>query len=134
MPGRIEVGRQLDYSVNWKRTRRENRRFMRAAVLGDRIPRMSTGSRKQKRGKRLPAIVPRFLKGAVTIGAIPALVGACSTPKRPQPVVAAYGGALQPVVAYYAADAGVQPRPPLPPVVAMYTPPVVPVVPADAAV
>ncbi|MBV8761586.1 MAG: hypothetical protein JO257_30100 [Deltaproteobacteria bacterium] len=71
-----------------------------------------------KRGKRkaAPAIVPRFLKNAVTIGVIPALAGACEKPHR-----------VQPVVAYMAPpsprDAS-EPMPP-PPVVAAYQPPVV---------
>ena len=91
---------------------------------------------RSKRGKRkaAPGIVPRFLKGAVTIGAIPALVGACDKPRRvqpvvayfappspddanealrppPPPVVAAYQRDVQPVVAAYAVDAALAPRP-----------------------
>jgi hypothetical protein len=86
---------------------------------------------RSKRGKRkaTPGIVPRFLKGAVTIGAIPAIAAACqqSHPK------------MQPVVAYMASpperpeDATVMPNPP---VVAAYqqpdSPPVAP--PIDAGV
>lgn len=83
---------------------------------------------KAKRGKRkaVPAIVPRFLKGAVTMGVIPMLAGGCEKPRRvqpvvayfappedamrpPPPVVAAYQ--VQPVVAAYAADAAVS-KPP----------------------
>lgn len=67
---------------------------------------MTSRNRKQKRPKRLPAIVPRFLKGAVTIGAIPTLLGACDKRHRPA-VVAAYS---QPVVAAYV------PQPDQPPV------------------
>ena len=73
-----------------------------------------------KRGKRkpAPAIVPRFLKGAVTIGAIPAIAAACGKPQNK----------MQPVVAYMAApparsdDASTtpDPAPPPPPVVAAY--------------
>jgi hypothetical protein len=63
-----------------------------------------------KRGKRKPPqIVPKFLKNAVVVGAIPALVG-CTKPPRQQPVVANYTQP-QPVVAAY--------QPP-PPVVAAY--------------
>ena len=69
-----------------------------------------------KRGKRkaAPAIVPRFLKGAVTVGAIPALVAACGPSQR----------RTQPVVAYMATpaapdEASVTPNPP---VVAAYQP------------
>jgi hypothetical protein len=70
-----------------------------------------------RRGKRkaAPAIVPRFLKGAVTIGAIPAIVAACGQSHRQ----------VQPVVAYMAAppappdEASVAPDP-SPPVVAAY--------------
>jgi hypothetical protein len=71
-----------------------------------------------RRGKRkaAPAIVPRFLKSAVTIGAIPAIVAACGQSHR-----------VQPVVAYMAApaaapdEASVAPNPPPnPPVVAAY--------------
>ena len=80
-----------------------------------------------KRAKRkpAPAIVPRFLKGAVTIGVIPA-IAACSKPQRMQPVVA-YMAAPAP-----AQEAGVTPNPPVvaayqppppPPVVAAMTPP-----------
>jgi hypothetical protein len=82
---------------------------------------------RSKRGKRkaAPGIVPRFLKGAVTIGAIPALVGACDKPRR-----------VQPVVAYFAppppADANEALRPPPPPVVAAYQRDVQPVVAAYA--
>jgi hypothetical protein len=89
------------------------------------------GSKRKKKGA--PAIVPRFLKGAVTIGAIPALAAGCGTPVRrqppvvayfappapedasegptrlPPPVVAAYQ--TQPVVAAYATDAGAAPPP-----------------------
>jgi hypothetical protein len=91
---------------------------------------------RSKRGKRKPApgIVPRFLKGAVTIGAIPALVGACEKPHQvqpvvayfappspqdasvtrpPPPVVAAYQRDIQPVVAAYAVDAALAPPPPI---------------------
>ena len=95
---------------------------------------MSSRNRKPKRAKRLPAIVPRFLKGVVTIGAIPTLVGACDK-GRPavQPVVAYYS---QPVVAAYVgppapppavADAGVDAPGVVPtqPVVAAYVPAVV---------
>lgn len=84
---------------------------------------------KAKRGKRkaVPAIVPRFLKGAVTMGVIPMLAGGCDKPRHvqppvvayfappedamrpPPPVVAAYQ--VQPVVAAYAADAAIA-RPP----------------------
>jgi hypothetical protein len=71
-----------------------------------------------RRGKRkaAPAIVPRFLKGAVTIGAIPAIVAACG-PAHPR---------MQPVVAQMAApppepdEAGMTPNPP---VVAAYQQP-----------
>ena len=90
---------------------------------------------RSKRGKRkaAPGIVPRFLKGGVTIGAIPALVGACDKPRRvqpvvayfappspddanealrpPPPVVAAYQRDVQPVVAAYAVDAALAPPP-----------------------
>jgi len=71
-----------------------------------------------KRGKRkpAPAIVPRFLKDAVTIGVIPA-IAACSKPQRVQPVVA-YMAAPAP-----AQEAGVTPNPP---VVAAYQPPPAP--------
>ncbi|HET9987935.1 MAG TPA: hypothetical protein VFQ65_05430 [Kofleriaceae bacterium] len=74
-----------------------------------------------RRGKRkaAPAIVPRFLKGAVTIGAIPAIAAACGPSQRQ----------VQPVVAYMAAPAAtaddaasVAPNPPPPPVVAAYQP------------
>jgi len=66
-----------------------------------------------KRGKRkpAPAIVPRFLKGAVTIGAIPAIAAACGNSQS----------RMQPVVAYMAApparsdDASTTPDPPPPP-------------------
>lgn len=103
-----------------------------------------------KRGKRraAPAIVPRFLKGAVTIGVIPALVGACDKPRRVQPVVAyfappspqdadvphpqppvvaAYQREIQPVVAAYAVDAAVV-APPLD----AAAPPIDAAVPVDA--
>lgn len=64
-------------------------------------------ARKNRPPKRMPAIVPRFLKNAVTIGAIPALVG-CDK-GRPeqhvQPVVAQYIDKSPPVVAAYAPDA-----------------------------
>jgi hypothetical protein len=73
-----------------------------------------------RRGKRkaAPAIVPKFLKGAVTIGAIPAIAAACG-PSHPR---------MQPVVAYMATpaerpdEASVTPNPPPPPppVVAAY--------------
>ena len=65
---------------------------------------------KAKRGKRkaVPAIVPRFLKGAVTVGVIPMLAGGCEKPRRVQP----------PVVAYFAPPEDAM-RPP-PPVVAAY--------------
>ncbi|HSD87979.1 MAG TPA: hypothetical protein VLB44_10715 [Kofleriaceae bacterium] len=78
---------------------------------------MSSRTRRPKRAKRLPAIVPRFLKGIATIGAIPTLAGACEKGSpRMQPVVAQYSA---PVVAAYALDA----EPPLPaPVVAAYVP------------
>jgi hypothetical protein len=75
-----------------------------------------------KRGKRkaAPAIVPRFLKGAVTIGAIPAFAAACGQ-SHPR---------MQPVVAYMATpaeppdEASVAPNPPPPPpVVAAYQQP-----------
>ena len=106
-----------------------------------------------KRGKRkaVPAIVPRFLKGAVTIGVIPALAGGCEKPRHVQPpvvayfappapedamrphppVVAAYQRNVQPVVAAYAVDAAPQAPPPVaaampplppPPVVAAMVP------------
>jgi len=79
-----------------------------------------------KRGKRkpAPAIVPRFLKGAVTIGVIPA-IAACSKPQRMQPVVA-YMAAPAP-----AQEAGVTPNPP---VVAAYQPPAPPPVVAAMAI
>jgi hypothetical protein len=73
-----------------------------------------------KRGKRkaAPAIVPRFLKNAVTVGAIPALAASCGSPHR-----------VQPVVAYFAppspGDANDGTNRPPPPVVAAYQPPVV---------
>jgi len=80
---------------------------------------------KAKRGKRkaVPAIVPRFLKGAVTMGVIPMLAGGCEKPKRVQPPVVAYFAPpedairpqppvvaayqLQPVVAAFAVDAAI---------------------------
>jgi hypothetical protein len=91
----------------------------------------------RSKGKRkaAPGIVPRFLKGAVTIGAIPAIAAACgqshprmqpvvaymaSPPAPPDeasvqpnpPVVAAYQQPeVQPVVAAYAIDAGVDAAP-----------------------
>jgi hypothetical protein len=101
----------------------------------------------KRRKKGAPQIVPRFLKAAVTIGAIPALAAGCAksarrqppvvayfappspadatTPNVVQPVVAAYQNEIQPVVAAYALDAGpVQPPdagPPIrPAVVAAY--------------
>jgi hypothetical protein len=100
-----------------------------------------------KRGKRkaVPAIVPRFLKGAVTLGVIPALAGGCEKPRPVQPVVAYFAppapqDAMRPpvVAAYQPAppvDAGVDapkkapvdapaaPPPPPPPVVAAMVPP-----------
>lgn len=84
---------------------------------------------KAKRGKRkaVPAIVPRFLKGAVTMGVIPMLAGGCEKPRRVQPPVVAYMAPpedamrpqppvvaaykVQPVVAAYAVDAAIV-RPP----------------------
>jgi hypothetical protein len=85
---------------------------------------------RSKRGKRkaVPAIVPRFLKSAVTIGVIPAI--ACG-PSHPR---------MQPVVAYMATpapgpdEASVTPNLPNPPVVAAYQqpPPPPPVVAAFA--
>ena len=67
-------------------------------------------AKKNRSPKRMPAIVPRFLKNAVTIGAIPALVG-CDK-GRPeqhvQPVVAQYIDKTPPVVAAYAPDAPVR--------------------------
>src|SRR5258706_11069026 len=87
---------------------------------------MSSKNRKPKRASRLPAIVPRFLKTAVTIGAIPALVG-CEKghQTRMQPVVAQYVEPA-PVVAAYTPDAA-PPTPIQPPVVAavVLQPPVV---------
>jgi hypothetical protein len=96
------------------------------------------GAKRKKKGA--PAIVPRFLKGAVTIGAIPALAAGCGTPMHRQP----------PVVAYFAPpapeDASEGPTRPPPPVVAAYqvqpvvaayatdARPVAPSVPVDAAV
>jgi S-DNA-T family DNA segregation ATPase FtsK/SpoIIIE len=67
-------------------------------------------ARKNRRPMRLPAIVPRFIKSAVTIGAIPALVG-CDKGRpqqRVQPVVAQYIDKSPPVVAAY--DAPLQPE------------------------
>jgi hypothetical protein len=90
---------------------------------------------RSKRGNRkaAPAIVPRFLKGAVTIGAIPAIAAACGQSHRQ----------VQPVVAYMATpaaapdEASVTPNPPPPPpVVAAYqqreVPPVVAAYAVDA--
>jgi hypothetical protein len=69
---------------------------------------------RSRRGKRkaAPAIVPRFLKNAVTIGAIPALAAACEKPRQVQPVVAYFAPPSQ-------EDANGTRRPP-PPVVAAY--------------
>jgi hypothetical protein len=75
----------------------------------------------RSKGKRkaAPGIVPRFLKGAVTIGAIPAIAAACGQ-SHPR---------MQPVVAYMASppappdEASVQPNPP---VVAAYQQPAPP--------
>lgn len=105
---------------------------------------MSSKNRKPKRPSRLPAIVPRFLKSAVTVGAIPALVNCGSSHPRMQPVVAQMMKEPAPVVAAYAPDrpvdagidaaptpvqapvvAAVVPPPPPPPVVAAMGPPVV---------
>lgn len=88
---------------------------------------LSSASMRNKRGKRkpVPAIVPRFLKGAVTIGAIPAIAAACGKPQN----------RVQPVVAYMASppappdDASITPNPP---VVAAYQREVQPVVAAYA--
>ncbi|HEY6037783.1 MAG TPA: hypothetical protein VIV58_26055 [Kofleriaceae bacterium] len=83
---------------------------------------------KQGKRKPAPAIVPRFLKGAVTIGAIPAIAAACGKPQN----------RMQPVVAYMAApappeEASITPNPPPnPPVVAAYQREVQPVVAAYA--
>ena len=77
-------------------------------------------SAKKRTGSRLPAIVPRFLKNAVAIGAIPALSGCFASAP---PVVAAYSRKykkqrpVQPP-----ADAG-EPTPPVQPVVAAMMPP-----------
>src|SRR5438445_13752498 len=67
-------------------------------------------TRKSARGSRLPAIVPRFIKSAVTIGAIPALVGCDKgrAEQRVQPVVAQYIDNRPAVVAAYAPDAPLQ--------------------------
>lgn len=73
----------------------------------------------KRKTKGAPAIVPRFLKTAVTIGSIPALAAACAKPIQRQP----------PVVAYFA--------PPPPPVVAaLVAPPAVVAayIPRDAAI
>jgi hypothetical protein len=77
---------------------------------------------KPKRGKRkpVPAIVPRFLKSAVTIGVIPVLAAGCDKPRH-----------VQPVVAQFARPAPEDAMRPPPPVVAAYQAP--PVVPPDAA-
>src|SRR6184192_118865 len=64
-------------------------------------------ARKNRTPKRLPSIVPRFIKSAVTIGAIPALVG-CDKGRpdqRVQPVVAHYVYKSPAVVAAYTPDA-----------------------------
>jgi len=79
----------------------------------------------KRKKKGAPAIVPRFLKSAVTIGAIPALAVACAKPVKPPPPVVAYMAPPEPmdamrppppVVAAYALDA----QPPIQPVVAAY--------------
>ena len=49
-----------------------------------------------KRKNRAPGIVPRFLKQAVTVGAIPALAAACHQPQKTQPPVVAYYAPLPP--------------------------------------
>ena len=90
---------------------------------------------KAKRGKRkaVPAIVPRFLKNAVTIGTIPVLAASCGpSHKQIQPVVAYMGPDERTREPMPAPDAGVdaatvQQRPP-PPVVAMMVTPPQPVV------
>lgn len=101
---------------------------------------MSAKNRKPKRARRLPAIVPRFLKTAVTIGAIPALAGCEKNHPRMQPVVAQYVEPA-PVVAMYVPDAPPSPmvQPVVaavvpPPVVAAMVPKPVPTAPADAGV
>ena len=92
--------------------------------------------RKPKRARRAPAIVPRFLKSVVTVGAIPSLAAACHKQPAPraQPVVAYYSQPPPPAVAAYAPDAGPAVKSPLvQPVVAAYVhrePPIRP----DAAV
>jgi hypothetical protein len=66
-------------------------------------------ARKNRPSKRLPAIVPRFIKSAVTVGAIPALIG-CDKGRpeqRVQPVVARYIDHAT-VVAAYTPDAPVE--------------------------
>ena len=95
--------------------------------------------KKNGKPKRLPAIVPRFIKNAVAIGTIPALASTGCHP-RPHPVVATYQRNA-PVVAYYAPPAPIDAGPPVQPVVAMMMPPVVAAVmpqpappPADAGV
>lgn len=70
------------------------------------------GSKRKKTGA--PAIVPRFLKGAVTIGAIPMVAAACARPTRPPPPVVAYMAPPEPQ------DAAEGPTRPPPPVVAAY--------------
>ena len=100
-------------------------------------------SSKRRKRKAVPAIVPRFLKGAVTLGVIPALAGGCEKPRPVQPVVAYFAppapqdAARPPVVAAYQpappVDAAVDapkkarvdapaPPPPPPPVVAAMVP------------
>src|SRR5436305_9684147 len=72
----------------------------------------------KRRTRKAPQIVPRFLKSAVTVGVIPALVG-CEKPQH-----------TQPVVAHYAQPPGSGAERPPPPVVAAYQQQVAP--PADA--
>jgi hypothetical protein len=96
--------------------------------------------KKASKPKRVPAIVPRFIKNAVAIGAIPALSG-CHP--HSHPVVANYQRNA-PVVAYFAPPTPVdatEATPPVQPVVAAMMPsPVVaamvphPPAPADAGV
>jgi hypothetical protein len=97
------------------------------------------GSKRKKKGA--PAIVPRFLKGAVTIGAIPALAASCARPTRPPPPVVAY--MAPPPEPQDAAEGPTRPPPPVvaaykvQPVVAAYATdarPVAPSVPVDAGV
>lgn len=84
---------------------------------------------KPRKRKGAPAIVPRFLKTAVTVGAIPALAAGCDKPRHTQPVVA-YFAAPPPK---RDADA-TQPQIPPPPAVALYLapPPVAPDAGTDA--